>query len=83
MMQSDMFSALEIILVIAVLGGLFLIHTRTRAGSLPLYIAVGILLLAIIAATKFIYSLIGIVLLLVLVCVALFWKLARSRRDAS
>ena len=81
-MRQGMLSVPEIILVIAVLGGLFLIHTRTRAGSLPLYVAVGILLLAIIAATKFIYSLIGIVLLLALICVVLFWRIARSRRDA-
>ena len=77
-----MFSAFEIILIIAVLGVLFLIHTRTRAGSLPLYVAVGILLMVIIAATKFIYSLVGIVLLLALICVVLFWRVARSRRDA-
>jgi len=77
-----MFGAFEIILIIAVLGVLFLIHTRTRAGSLPLYVAVGILLMVIIAATKFIYSLVGIVLLLALICVVLFWRVARSRRDA-
>jgi len=77
-----MFGAFEIILIIAVLGVLFLIHMRTRAGSLPLYVAVGILLMVIIAATKFIYSLVGIVLLLALICVVLFWRVARSRRDA-
>jgi len=77
-----MFGAFEIILIIAVLGALFLVHTRTRAGSLPLYVTVGILLLAVIVATKFIYSLIGIVLLLALICAVLLWRLARSRRDA-
>lgn len=73
-----MLGPLEIILIIVVLGGLLLLHTATRVGSLALYLTIGILLLMLIVAVRVIRSLVGMVIVLAFICAILFWKLARS-----
>jgi hypothetical protein len=74
-----MLSALEIAAVIVVLGGLLLLQMRTRTGSLFAYLAVGILLLMLILATRIIRSLVGVVLALAVLCLVLLWRFARSK----
>lgn len=63
-----MLSALEIVALIVVLGGLLLLQMRTRTGSLVTYLAVGILLLMLILATRIIRSLLGAVIVLAVLC---------------
>ena len=74
-----MLGALEIVLVVAILGGLLLIQTKTRAGSLGLYVTIGFLLLMLIVAMRVIRSLVGVLIILVLVCLVLVWRIVRSR----
>jgi len=74
-----MLSALEIVVVIVAVGGLLLLQTRTRTGSLFPYLAVAILLLMLIVATRIIRSLIGVAIVLGLLCLVLLWRFARSR----
>jgi hypothetical protein len=73
-----MLSTLEIIVVILVVGGLLLLQMRTRTGSLFPYLAVGILLLILILATRIIRSLVGVVIVLAVFCMLLLWRLVRS-----
>ena len=73
-----MFSALEIVAVIVVLGGLLFLQMKTRTGSLFPYLAVAILILMLIFATRIIRSLVGTVLVLLVLCVVLLWRFARS-----
>jgi hypothetical protein len=76
-----MLDAFEIILIIAVVGGLLLLQIRTRTGSLFPYLAVVILLLIVFAAVRIIRSLVGLVITLALVCgVVLLWRIAQSSR---
>ncbi len=75
-----MISPWEILLVAVVLGALFLIQTRTRSGSLLLYLAVAGLLVVLILAIRMIRSLIGAVLALVFLGAILLWfRLSASR----
>lgn len=73
-----MLSALEIVALIVVLGGLLLLRMRTRTGSLFAYLAVGILFLMLILATRIIRSLIGAVIVLAVLCLVLLWRFVRS-----
>lgn len=73
-----MLQPLEITLIIVILGGLVLLQARTRTGSLAPYVAVVILLLILIVATRIIRFLVGAVIALALVCVVLLWKVMRS-----
>lgn len=75
-----MFSALEIAVVVVILGGLLLLQTRTRAGSLPLYATVAILLVMLIIGMRIINSLVGALIVLALICVVLLWRLTRSKQ---
>jgi len=72
-----MLGALEIVLIITVVGGLLLLQIRTRTGSLFPYLAVGILLLMLMAAMGIIRSLVSVVIVLVLLCGVLLWRVAR------
>ena len=74
-----MLSTLEIIVVIVVVGGLLLLQMRTRTGSLFAYLAVGILLLMLILATRIIRSLVGAVMVLAALCIVLLWRFVRQR----
>jgi hypothetical protein len=76
-----MVDALEIILIIAVVGGLLLFQIRTRTGSLLPYLAIVILLLIVFAAVRIIRSLVGLVIILVLLCGVLLWRIARSSQE--
>jgi uncharacterized membrane protein YqjE len=76
-----MLDALEIILIIAVVGGLLLLQIRTRTGSLFPYLAIVILLLIVFAAVRIISSLVGLVIILVLLCGVLIWRVARSSQE--
>jgi len=76
-----MLSGLEIVVVIVVVGGLLLLQMKTRTGSLLPYLAVGILLLMLIVATRIIRSLIGVAIILVLLCAVLLWRVVRSRHN--
>lgn len=67
-------------MIIVILGGLLLLQTKTRAGSLPLYLTIGILLVMLIVAMRFIRSLIGVAIVLAFICVVLIWRLARSKQ---
>jgi hypothetical protein len=73
-----MVDALEIILIIAVVGWLLLLQIRTRTGSLFPYLAIVILLFMLFAAVRIIGSLVGLVITLVLLCGVLIWIVARS-----
>ena len=73
-----MLGTLEIAVIILILGGLLLLQTKFRAGSLPLYVTIGILLLMLIVAMRIIRSLIGVVIVLALICAVLLWRVARS-----
>jgi hypothetical protein len=73
-----MFSTLEFVAVIVVVGGLLLFQMRTRTGSLFPYLTVAILLLVLILATRIIRSLVGVVIVLAVFCVVLLWRLVRS-----
>ena len=73
-----MLSALEIVALIVVLGGLLLLQMRTRTASLFPYLAVGILLLILTFATRIIRSLVGVVIVLAVFCMLLLWRLVRS-----
>lgn len=75
-----MLGALEILLIIIVVGVLALLQVRTRSGSLFPYLAVVILLLALILAVRVIHSLVSLVIVLVLLCGFLLWRVARSAR---
>jgi uncharacterized iron-regulated membrane protein len=77
----EMIDALEIILIIAVVGGLLLLQIRTRTGSLFPYLAIVILLLIVLAAVRIIGSLVGLVIILVLFCGVLMWRVARSSQE--
>ena len=72
-----MLSTLEIIVVIMVVGGLLLLQMKTRTGSLFPYLAVGILLLILILATRIIRSLVGVVIVLAVFSSILLWRLLR------
>jgi hypothetical protein len=74
-----MLSALEIAAVIVVLAGLLVLQMRTRTGPLFAYLAVGILLLMLIFATRIIRSLLGVVLMLGVFCLVLLWRFLRSK----
>jgi len=74
-----MLGTLEIVAIILILGGLLLLQTKFRAGSLPLYVTIGILLLMLIVAMRMIRSLIGVVIVLALICAVLLWRVARSK----
>ena len=74
-----MLSALEIVVVIVVVGGLLLLQMKTRTGSLFPFLAIGILLLMLIVATRIIRSLIGVVIVIALLCAVLLWRVVRSR----
>jgi hypothetical protein len=76
-----MLDALEIILIVAVVGGVLLLQIRTRSGSLFPYLAIVILLLIVFAAVRIISSLVGPVIILVLLCGVLLWRVARSSRE--
>jgi hypothetical protein len=78
-----MVDALEIILIIAVVGGLLLFQIRTRTGSLLPYLAIVILLLIVFAAVRIVRSLVGLVIILVLLCGVLLWRIARSSQERS
>ncbi len=73
-----MLSALEIVALIVALGGLLLLQMRTRTGSLFAYLAVGILLLMLILATRIIRSLLVAVIVLAVLCLVLLWRFVRS-----
>jgi len=75
---AEMFGALEIILIVAILGGLLLLQSRARVGSVSLYITVVVLLLLLILATRIIRSLVGALIVLALLCAILFFKVIRS-----
>jgi hypothetical protein len=75
-----MFSTLEFVAVIVVVGGLLLFQMRTQAGSLFPYLTFAILLLVLILATRIIRSLVGVVIVLAVFCVVLLWRLVRQRR---
>jgi hypothetical protein len=75
-----MLGALEVVVIIVILGGLLLLQTKTRAGSLPLYLTIGILLVMLIVAMRFIRSLIGVAIVLAFICVVLLWRFARSKQ---
>jgi hypothetical protein len=70
---------LEIVAIVVIFGGLLLLQAKTRAGSLPLYVTIGILLLILIVTMRFIRSLIGVLIVLALFCVILFWRVLRSK----
>ena len=74
-----MLGALEIAAIVLILGGLLLLQTKFRAGALPLYVTIGILLLMLIVAMRIIRSLIGVVIVLALICAVLLWRVARSK----
>jgi hypothetical protein len=76
-----MLDALEMILIIAVVGGLLLLQIRTRSGSLFPYLAIVILLLIVFAAVRIISSLVGLMIILVLLCGVLLWRVARSSQE--
>jgi hypothetical protein len=73
-----MLGTLEIAAIILILGGLLLLQTKFRAGALPLYVTIAILLLMLIVAMRIIRSLIGVVIVLTLICAVLLWRVARS-----
>jgi hypothetical protein len=75
-----MLDAFEVILIIAVVGGLLLLQIRTRTGSLFPYLAIVILLLIVFAAVRIIRSLVGLVMILALFCGVLLWRVAQSSR---
>jgi hypothetical protein len=77
-----MLSALEILVVIVVVGGLLLLQMRTRTGSLFPYLAVMILLLTLVVATRIISSLISLTIVLAALCGVLLWRVARSKWTA-
>jgi uncharacterized membrane protein len=68
-----MLGALEIVLIIIVIGGILFLQGKTRTGSLFPYLAVGILLLTLIAAMRIIRSLVSMLLILTLLCGFLLW----------
>ena len=74
-----MLTALEIVAVAVVVGGLLLLQMRTRTGSLFPYLVVGILFLMLVVATRIIRSLIGVVIVLAVLCGVLLWMVVRSR----
>jgi hypothetical protein len=74
-----MLSTMEIIVIIMVVGGLLLLQIRTRTGSLFPYVAVAILLLMLILATRIIRLLVGAVIVLAAFCAVLLWRFVRSR----
>jgi len=74
-----MLGALEVILITVILGGLLLLQARARAGSLMLYMTIGILLLMLIFAMRIIRSLLGVLIALGFICAILLWRIARSR----
>jgi len=74
-----MLGAMEIVAIILILGGLLLLQTKFRAGTLPLYVAIGILLLILIVGMRIIRSLIGVVIVLAFVCIVLLWRVVRSK----
>jgi len=74
-----MLGALEIAAIVLILGGLLLLQTKFRAGALPLYVTIGILLLMLIVAMRIIRSLIGVVIVLALICAVLLWRVARAK----
>jgi hypothetical protein len=63
----------EIVLILLVLGGLLLLQTRGRMGSVPLYVVIGVLLLVLFFALRFIRSLLGFLVLLAVVAGFLVW----------
>ncbi len=74
-----MLGALEIVAIILILGGLLVLQTKTRAGSLSLYVTIGILLLLLIVGMRIIRSLVGVVIVLAVICFILLWRAVRSR----
>ena len=74
-----MLGTLEIAAIILILGGLLLLQTKFRAGALPLYVTIGILLLMLIVAMRIIRSLVGVVIVLALICIVLLWRVVRSK----
>lgn len=77
-----MLGALEIIVIAVILGVLLLLHARTRAGPLVVYVSVGVLLLMLIVAMRVIRSLVGVVILLAVICMILSWRVVRSWQSA-
>jgi hypothetical protein len=74
-----MLGALEIIVILIVVGGLLLLQIKTRTGPLIPYMAVVILLLLLMAAMEMIRSLTGVVLVLALLCGLLLYRVVRTR----
>lgn len=68
-----MIGGFEIVLILLVLGGLLLLQTRGRMGSVPLYVVIGVLLLVLFFALRFIRSLLGFLVLLAVVAGFLVW----------
>ncbi len=75
-----MLGALEIIVILIVVGGLLLLQIKTRTGPLIPYMAVVILLLLLILAMGMIRSLSGVIMVLALVCAVLLYRVVRSRQ---
>ena len=74
-----MLGALEVIVILIVVGGLLLIQIKTRTGALIPYMAVVVLLLLLIAAMEMIRSLTGVVIVLALLCGVLLYRVVRTR----
>lgn len=74
-----MLGAMEIVAIILILGGLLLLQIKFRAGTLPLYVTIAILLLMLIVGMRIIRSLIGVVIVLALICIVLLWRVVRSK----
>jgi len=75
----ELLGALEIVILVVILGVLLLLQTRTRAGPLVLYATIGALVLMLILALRVIRSLVGMLIVLVFVCIILLWRVLRSR----
>ena len=74
-----MLGQLEILLIVIVVVALVFLQIKTRTGPLIPYTAVVVLLMLLILAMQMIRSLSGVVIMVVLLCGVLLWRLLRSR----